>query len=161
MKVNVNGYGLLKFKATSCIKFDGRDELAQFCGKVKLPKGTYLVSGEKWMYHDYWYSLDEIVVTPKDECDCETIENSEFKQTQGAYGDGTISPPIEIFSGPAFNSNNTSTKLDKNHSKAILLENIHETISHLCKTDVPQPDLDYLNGLLQLQERALGLLNSM
>ena len=63
MKVIVNGYGLLPFRATECHKFDGREDLVQFRGEVKLPKGVRTGGGSKWMAHDYWYTTGQITPT--------------------------------------------------------------------------------------------------
>lgn len=63
MKVIVNGYGMLPFRATECHKFDGREDLVQFRGEVKLPKGVRTGGGSKWMAHDYWYTPEQITPT--------------------------------------------------------------------------------------------------
>lgn len=63
MKVIVNGYGMLPFRATECHKFDGREDLVQFRGEVKLPKGVKTGGGSKWMAHDYWYTTGQITPT--------------------------------------------------------------------------------------------------
>jgi len=63
MKVQVNGYGMLPFRATECHKFDGREDLVQFRGEVKLPKGVKTGGGSKWMAHDYWYTTGQITPT--------------------------------------------------------------------------------------------------
>ena len=63
MKVQVNGYGMLPFRATECYKFRGEESLVQFRGEVKLPKGVRAGDGKKWVQHDYWYDPTQIGVT--------------------------------------------------------------------------------------------------
>jgi len=54
---------MLPFRATECHKFDGREDLVQFRGEVKLPKGVRTGGGSKWMAHDYWYTPEQITPT--------------------------------------------------------------------------------------------------
>jgi hypothetical protein len=63
MKVFVNGYGMLPFRATECSKFNSREDLVQFRGEVRLPKGVKMGGGSKWMPHDYWYDTRQIDTT--------------------------------------------------------------------------------------------------
>jgi hypothetical protein len=56
MFVNINGYGLVKFKPQ---EINSHDSETQFRGKIRLPKGVLSVNGKKWVKHDYWYSCGQ------------------------------------------------------------------------------------------------------
>ena len=59
MKVYVTGHGLVPFRATNVSKSADAD-LIQLRGQYKLPKGSRLTNGKKWVDLDYWFTLDQI-----------------------------------------------------------------------------------------------------
>lgn len=63
MKVIINGYGLVDFKPTKIYRFDGRDDMAQLKGKVRIQRPNLDVrsyDGQDWIDHDFWFTLDQI-----------------------------------------------------------------------------------------------------
>ena len=52
-RVFINGYGLVKFKATAELLTYGVGK--QYKGYVKLPKGA-TVCGRRWIDYDYWFT---------------------------------------------------------------------------------------------------------
>ena len=65
--VFVNGYGLCKFKSEAVWNFmENNKSTLQFQGKIKLPKGVRLGTGEKWKELNYYFTEEQIFKTEYD-----------------------------------------------------------------------------------------------
>ncbi len=64
MKVYVNGYGLAEFKPTQVYRFDGRKDLTQLRGQIRIIRDyleVRLGAGEEWMDYNYWFDLSQVI----------------------------------------------------------------------------------------------------
>lgn len=81
--VFVTGYGLCRFKPTK--SYCTATDIKMRKGKAKLPKGIRTASGKKWMFLDYYFTIEEMFTSKE-----EAINSIKVKEKTG------VSDPIKV-----------------------------------------------------------------
>lgn len=179
MYVYVGGYGDLLFRATDWRTFGGVNGKVQLMGEVRMKN----YSGEVyWKEHDEWFPVESIKGStnsidydthepPKGESWSGLLQEikdgelqlNDIRDTASCI-DGTMSPSIEIFSGPAFNSeshqiSDTDFLQEEVKALSILKDKTLDKLSEVIFSNkLNGSDVDMCNQLLTVYERVQRLL---